>query len=130
MRHDQRGTPIYQVRYGDLDGPIASVASTPPFEAASASTTQDIEFSSDPGVTTDPAINRDHLDDLGVIYYHTHEAWELADSLGQKLDFPHTLDIIAFSNLRDKVYWSGPATGDRDRASDCTSASPQPMGRA
>ncbi|MFQ5858100.1 MAG: hypothetical protein ACE5LU_21050 [Anaerolineae bacterium] len=34
-----------------------------------------------PPLNTHPAINRAHLDDLAMIYYHTHQAWQLADSV-------------------------------------------------
>ena len=108
LMHGHHDQPIYRVRYGGLGGPIARVLSTLP--TVSASITRDIEFSDNRDVTTYDAINRDHLDDLGVIYYHTHQAWELADRLGQVLDFPQALDIIAFSN-KESVFWDGPGTG-------------------
>ena len=99
--------PSFRVIYGQGASPLAYVI-TLPFAASAAPNPmrRDISFSDNPGVITGAGINRAHLDDLARIYYHTHEAWQLADSVSQRLDFQLPVDIVAFSTINNGVYWS------------------------
>lgn len=104
-------TPMpFQVTYGGRrrDGGLVAYAATQPFSTVGAANpvTRDLIFANRPDMTTANTINKDHLDDLGVIYYHTRQAWQLADRLLQPLDFNLPVDIVAFS-VTDGVFWLG-----------------------
>jgi len=110
LEHAARVPSTFRVMYGQAAGPLAYVATQPfTITAVANPLPRDINFSDNPEVTTDPGINRVHLDDLGRIYYHTHQAWQLADRLGQALNFQLPVDIIAYS-ARNGAFWEGPTT--------------------
>ncbi|NOZ06705.1 MAG: hypothetical protein GXP41_10210 [Chloroflexi bacterium] len=108
LEHAARSPSTFRVMYGQPAGPLAYVA-TKPFTTAAAPSPppRDVNFSDNPDVTTHASINRTRLDDLATIYYYIHQAWQLADSMGQLLNFQLPVDIIAFST-QNGVYWQGP----------------------
>jgi len=115
--------PTFQVLYGQAVGappwPLAYVA-TQPFDTNSMGSgrlTKDVVFADKPDIVTHPDFDRAHLDDLGAIYYHTHQAWQLTDHLSQPLDFQLPLDIVAYSPLSN-VFWLGPFTDGRNALAD------------
>jgi hypothetical protein len=71
--------------------------------------TRNIPFTDDPDIVAPNDIPRDRLDDLGVIYYHTRQAWQLVDSLHQPLDFGLPVDIRAY-HMSQGAGWRGPWT--------------------
>lgn len=104
--------PTFQVVYSNTVSPPPLVyVATDPFTipAGASSYGRDVVFARRPDFTTDPAIPPGALDDLGVIYYHVHQAWELADRLGLVLSMKPPVDIRAFSN-DSGVFWEGPLT--------------------
>ncbi len=78
---------------------------------------RDFKFTKGPNIKTNPQISVDHLDDLGAIYYHTHQAWQLSDQLKQPLDFKLPVDIIAYST-NSGVFWQGPFTNGTRSGAD------------
>lgn len=113
LRHDAVAPPSFQVTYGQRgrDGGPLVYAATQPFTTTAAPNPlfRDITLADWADLTTDPAIQLDFLDDLGVIYYHIHQAWQLTDSVSQRLDFQLPVDIVAFSTTGE-VFWQGPRT--------------------
>jgi hypothetical protein len=119
LRHDQAFPSTFQVTYGQGSGNGGPVvwAATEPFTLTAASPNpypQNIVFApdiNDPPLRIPAGVPAGHLDDLGVIYYHVHQAWQLADSVSQRLDLRLPVDIVAFSTApppNDGVYWLGP----------------------
>jgi hypothetical protein len=100
----------FQITYGQRQragGPVA-YAATVPFSNIGAANplAHNIIFENRADITTDAAISKDHLDDLGAIYYHTQQAWQLSDRVLQTLDFGLPVDVVAFSTARG-VSWTG-----------------------
>jgi hypothetical protein len=107
--------PAFQVTYGQRQsagGPVV-YAATQPFSNIGAANplNRDIIFTDRPDIVTAAAISKGHLDDLGVIYYHTRQAWQLADRLLQPLDFSLPVDVVAFS-IEPGVAWRGSSSND------------------
>ncbi len=120
LEHAAVAPPTFRIMYYQTvppPPPLAYVA-TMPFDITAAPNprTRDIIFGDETGIVTDPMIHRSRLADLAVIYFHTHQAWQLADRLGQVLNLALPVDIRAYS-LQDGVFWDGPmTTGDRTGA--------------
>jgi len=63
-----------------------------------------------------PAIPGNRRADVAVIYYHTHQAWQLAKQLRAYLDLKLPLDVVAY-NPANGVFWMGPMTNAPTRSS-------------
>jgi hypothetical protein len=113
LRNDNSYPSPVTFRYGQppfdgvaSPGPLAFAASPPISVGRGASAIhEDIVFSESSPDQPPPAIPHDQLDDLGLMYYRVHQAWELAGKLGPGLHLP--VVVTAFSN-RAGMYWQGP----------------------
>lgn len=105
-------TPTFRIMYSQTNPPPLAYVATKPFTITAEDervTERDIPFNEHRDITTSLAIPAQDLDDVAVIYYHTREAWKLADQLQQPLDNQLPLDVFAFST-RPGASWSGQST--------------------
>jgi hypothetical protein len=111
LQHKARTPTTFRVYHdGDPADALAWVANRDSFTTVNAPDplVKNLAFANVPDMMTDPAIDRDHLDDLGVLYYHTHQAWQLADMLNQPLDNQLPVDIFGFLDWGPGAWWLGP----------------------
>ena len=110
LEHAAANPHTFRILSGTLGGPLVYVA-TRPFDVAKSPDplTRDIRFADRPDIITDGQIDRRHLNDLGTMYAHFHQAWQLANRQRAPLDFQLPVDVVAFSRLAGNwggVYWS------------------------
>jgi len=102
----------FSIYTGTVAGPLAHVR-TQPFEvhAAPDPHTLDIVFDDKPDLIEHPAIPKQHRNDLGMMYFDFHRAWQLAEQVGWTLDFNMPLEIYAFSPVGGVNWHSISPTG-------------------
>ena len=91
-----------------VPGPII-YAETPLFDVGEGASAihRDVVFSETSDVHAPAPVPHVQLDDLGLMYYRIHQAWEEAIKLGPGILQPVT--VVPYSNT-DGVFWSGPMT--------------------
>jgi hypothetical protein len=102
--------PVFRVLHEQLAGPAAFVTTRPFNIVAGGDLAMNIRFANVPELDPASGIPADRRDDVGMVYYHTHEAFRLVDEVvSQPLDFVLPVDVVAFSVLPppdDGTYWS------------------------
>ena len=105
LLHGATSPPAFQVVYDQGLDPVA--VETDPFDITQDSPEtleRDLVFSPGSGLYPRGAAPQDHLDDLGVIYYHTRQAWEeAAIHLGLTMDLAPPMDVSAFDSDPETV---------------------------
>ncbi len=118
LRHDGVFPSPFQVLYQQRGTPPVTVST----QAFATNANVDplikdivlVDGLNNPPLIVPARINRNNLNDIATIYYHTYQAWELTDlTVGQPLDLKPPLDILSFSTQpspNDGVYYVGPRT--------------------
>ena len=93
---------------GRPPGPLVQVVTHPFATTDTQPLTKNITLYAD-ALETEPVapVPKAWIADLGVIYYHTHQAWELADQFGIRLSLSPPVPVFAFSS-DPVVAWYGP----------------------
>ena len=98
--------PIFQVVHGQPGQPAVAASHAVNLASASPRVTVTVDLPFDGSLTPGPGIPASRLDDLGVIYYHTHQASDLVRPLFPKLDYSLPVDIVGFASAPN-VFWRG-----------------------
>ncbi|MBX3050633.1 MAG: IPT/TIG domain-containing protein [Caldilineaceae bacterium] len=98
--------PIFQVVYGQAGQPPVAASRAVNLGGASPRVTVTVDLPFDATLTPAAGIPANRLADLGVIYYHTHQASDLVRLLYPKLDYSLPVDMVGFANAGG-VFWQG-----------------------
>lgn len=105
--------PPFQVTYGyrSSEGGRVVAAETYTFTLTGADpeVVADIVLADAADITPVDGLAKDDLADLGLIYFHTQQAWQLTDRLKQPLDWALPVDVVAFAG-KTGVFWMGNTT--------------------
>lgn len=104
--------PIFQVVHAQPGQPAVTASRAVNLAGASPRMTVTVDLPFDGTLTPGAGIPPSRLDDLGVIYYHTHQASDLVRPLYPKLDYSLPVDIVGFANpaglpSQAGVFWRG-----------------------
>lgn len=105
------GTTMFRVAYeGRVPAEWAGAATTVfSSRGAAGPIEKDVRFADVPQTVAAGTIPKALLPDLGIIYYHSWEAFQLPPKYYVWLDLQLPLDIYAFAPT-DRVEWKGPST--------------------
>ena len=99
--------PVFRIVYQAEGGPVVYAVTRPFSTVSGPDFVKDIRFADVADMGPSPPIPANRRADLGMMYYHTHQAWRLADEvLGQGLDFQLPVDIVGYS--ANRTSWLGP----------------------
>ncbi len=105
------GTTMFRVMYSAREPAEWAGAATTEFSSRGAAgpIEKNVRFADVPETVAFGNVPKALLPDLGIIYYHSWEAFQLPPEYHLQLDLQLPLDIWAFAP-RDDVWWTGPTT--------------------
>ncbi|MBI3958899.1 MAG: IPT/TIG domain-containing protein [Chloroflexi bacterium] len=98
--------PIFQVVHAQAGQPAVEAARPVNLAGAPPGVTVTVDLPFDASLTPAAGIPANRLDDLGVIYHHTHQATDLVRPLFPKLNYSLPVDIVGFA-AQTGVFWQG-----------------------
>ena len=109
--------PIFQVVRGQPGQPAVAASRAVNLGGASPRVTVTVDLPFDAILTPATGIPAADLDDLGVIYYHTHQASDMMRPLFPKLDYFLPVDIVGYAT-QVGVFWKGAFSNGSNAGTD------------